>query len=574
MESRQLLAQERRGRGTPNTQNRQSNNNSNNAPSNEGGGGKRVSYDEALSTLQSLFPNMEKDAISCVLEAHHLHVDQTIDALLAMSMDGQMSTEDNNFSGSTNDIDNFIVGNDVSNNSTTDTNNNNVNNSNNNNISSSTLTSFSSTSTNTNVNQKQARRQQRKKRKVRVELPSDFLRVPGYSNGYGSGKRRESHRKRSTEHEKNDEELQQIMTDEQLALILQDELFLNEVEAMMRNQGGYYQTSHLDNVNRNAIAGNLNNNNSNSRNIGQNPSNSGQTSSSFNMNLAAMGDGMKKRISAMYASFKNRNTSRSRGNSEENLSSSSSPHISQLHQDRNKGKKNSALVPLMSPEEDSDDDEEEVIFFGSNTKGNGKHYNGKASFGGVEMSDFTLSPSKVSRENNLNSKQGQGLGMSGSNYTPSRGPGGSRSKLGINSPNIVRVDQTNTNRGLAHGPWDGGDSDEEEEEMGLDGFTIGAKGSKKSNTNINLSTNLNSEKNNRSDNPSFTNQKDEINTDSLMESSDESDQEAAIYSKYNYKPKKSPLKGLLSNSNSSSSPHKNANNQTSRQSLHENQNLL
>lgn len=205
------------------------------------------------------------------------------------------------------------------------------------------------------------------------------------------------------------------------------------------------------------------------------------------------------------------------------------------------------------------------FFFGSTSKGNGKAYNGKASFGGVELSDFTMSPSKYSRD--YNSKQG--IGMSGSNSTPSRGPGGNRSKFGMNSPNVVRVDQSKSERDLAHGPWDGEDSDEEEEEMAFDGFAIGTKAGKRS-TNSTLISSFPNGSNSTSVNPSFANKEGEINTESLMESSDESEEESAIYSKYNYKPKKSPTKRMLSNTSSSRNVH----NETSRQSLHQHQNLL
>jgi len=517
MEGHQLLTgQQARGR-IPTMQTQGSDNNN---------GSKRVTYEEALTTLHSLFPNMEKDVISCVLQANNLGVETTIDALLSMSLEGEITKTE---------PENSWDDEERSNREAVDFHNTDDKNSK---LSLSNTASNHSSSSTRDINTKT--KSQRKKRKVRVELPDNFLRVPGYPNGYGSRKGRESRRNKTTESQKNDEELQ-IMTDEQLALILQDELFLNEVETMMRQEDGY-QTSHLNNVNRNTVASN----------------NSMRNGTSFNMNLAAMGDGMKKRISAMYSSFKNRNTGNTTEGQENSLLSQTNPP----YQNSNKSNKNSDLVPLMSPEEDSDDDEEEVIFFGSTSKGSGKAYNGKASFGGVELSDFTMSPSKYSRDYNST----QGIGMSGSNSTPSRGPGGNRSKF-ANSPNVVRVDQSKSERNLAHGPWDGEDSDEEEEEMAFDGFAIGTKTGKRS-TNSTLINSFSNSSNSTNVNPSFANKEGEINTESLMESSDESEEESAIYSKYNYKPKKSPTKRLLSNTSS----NRNAN--TSRQSLHQHQNLL
>ena len=515
-------------------------------------GGKRVTYDEALSTLQSLFPVMEKDAISIVLQAHSLDVERTIDALLSMSIEGDESQAGGGGDADDDEGNGYIqretgteiqYNNNSSTSSTTSTDNNHIHH---NNIES------NSTDYGKQEQKQHKQQRQRKKRRVRVELPSDFLRVPGYPNGYNNkGKVSESRRTKTStgrstvlHGERTQDELEQIMTDEQLALILQDELFLNEVASMMSqeedNNDAYFWNT---NGNSRSDSSRRNNGQQSTFNSNSNSNATNQSSPSFNMNLAAMGDGMKKRISAMYASFKNRNTdSRSRGGISQNISSSRS-QTNQLHQSNIKNK-DGAFTPLMSPEEDSDeDDEEEVIFFGSTSKGRGKHYNGKASFGGLEMSDLTMSPSKLSNSTK------QGMRISGSDYTPSRGPGGDRSKSTMNSPNIVRVDQSNTKKSLAHGPWEAGESDEDEEEMGFDGFAIGGKGNK----------------------THFNDQRQEINTESLMESSDESEDEAAIYNKYNYKPKKSsPIKGLLSTTGS----YKNKDNETSRQSLHQHQNLL
>merc|ERR1712070_616688 len=121
-----------------------------------------------------------------------------------------------------------------------------------------------------------------------------------------------------------------------------------------------------------------------------NKSNTNTQSPSFNINLAAMGDGMKRRLGSMYASFQNKNNPRG------NMRNSSRNQPSTDHR------------PLISANRDAEDDEEEeVIFFGSKSSGNKYHrgqslgagtYNGKASFGGVEMSDLSLSPSKTNRK--------------------------------------------------------------------------------------------------------------------------------------------------------------------------------
>ncbi|XP_029556789.1 CUE domain-containing protein 1-like [Salmo trutta] len=64
--------------------------------SNPGGGGRtvrRLEFNQAMEDFRTMFPSMEQEVIECVLRANHGAVDSTIDQLLQMSLDGHGSDD-------------------------------------------------------------------------------------------------------------------------------------------------------------------------------------------------------------------------------------------------------------------------------------------------------------------------------------------------------------------------------------------------------------------------------------------------------------------------------------------------
>lgn len=51
----------------------------------------QLEFEEAMSDFKTMFPDMEKEVIEAVLRANQGAVDATIDQLLAMSVDNQVS---------------------------------------------------------------------------------------------------------------------------------------------------------------------------------------------------------------------------------------------------------------------------------------------------------------------------------------------------------------------------------------------------------------------------------------------------------------------------------------------------
>ncbi|KAK6322182.1 hypothetical protein J4Q44_G00069740 [Coregonus suidteri] len=61
-----------------------------------GGGGRTVrhlEFNQAMEDFRTMFPSMEQEVIECVLRANHGAVDSTIDQLLQMSLDGHSSDD-------------------------------------------------------------------------------------------------------------------------------------------------------------------------------------------------------------------------------------------------------------------------------------------------------------------------------------------------------------------------------------------------------------------------------------------------------------------------------------------------
>ncbi|XP_013993553.1 CUE domain-containing protein 1 [Salmo salar] len=61
-----------------------------------GGGGRtvrRLEFNQAMEDFRTMFPSMEQEVIECVLRANHGAVDSTIDQLLQMSLDGHGSND-------------------------------------------------------------------------------------------------------------------------------------------------------------------------------------------------------------------------------------------------------------------------------------------------------------------------------------------------------------------------------------------------------------------------------------------------------------------------------------------------
>ncbi|XP_041751328.1 CUE domain-containing protein 1-like isoform X3 [Coregonus clupeaformis] len=64
--------------------------------SNPGGGGRTVrclEFNQAMEDFRTMFPSMEQEVIECVLRANHGAVDSTINQLLQMSLDGHGSDD-------------------------------------------------------------------------------------------------------------------------------------------------------------------------------------------------------------------------------------------------------------------------------------------------------------------------------------------------------------------------------------------------------------------------------------------------------------------------------------------------
>uniref|UniRef100_A0A8C8LMA8 CUE domain-containing protein n=1 Tax=Oncorhynchus tshawytscha TaxID=74940 RepID=A0A8C8LMA8_ONCTS len=65
----------------------------NSRPGGSGRTVRRLEFNQAMEDFRTMFPSMEQDVIECVLRANHGAVDSTIDQLLQMSLDGHGSND-------------------------------------------------------------------------------------------------------------------------------------------------------------------------------------------------------------------------------------------------------------------------------------------------------------------------------------------------------------------------------------------------------------------------------------------------------------------------------------------------
>lgn len=192
-----------------------------------------ISFEDAVNTLAAMFPDWDRETLSAVLVSNHYHVERTIETVLSMASDTPVN--DNNNSNANNES-----------NSNSDGNNTQT-------VPQSILPppdmltpspSSSSSSSAVPVPQRegekkeseahaapsraQAYRERHQHRQshshsrthteranyrgTRCELPANFLRIPGYLTGFGSP---------------------QMISDEELALMLQSEIFQREARAAL-----------------------------------------------------------------------------------------------------------------------------------------------------------------------------------------------------------------------------------------------------------------------------------------------------------------------------------------------------
>lgn len=259
-----------------------------------------ISFEEAVDSLSSMFPTWDRDTLEALLSANENHLENTIENIFSMQDVYQTSSSStSNVTQGQTYMDKFE-------------------NKNNKNNSRATESKFNN----------DYRENKDGKRGIKVTLPDDFLRPPSFNRGNRS----------------NSGPINALtIGDEQLALMLQNEIFKNQVESTLGND--FMQGIRSENTQRNRQQSSFSNQ---SRQPSQ--QSEGIPDMGILKGLSSMGEAAKRSLTQLALQFSNSTSSNTnnRGSSETR-----------------------GLVSYQG--DDDDDDESEVINFDTNVNRRGAH---------------------------------------------------------------------------------------------------------------------------------------------------------------------------------------------------------
>jgi hypothetical protein len=291
-----------------------------------------ISFEEAVDSLSSMFPNWERDTLEALLSANDNHVENTIENIFSMEEVQQTPncTTTATVTQGTTYMDKFEENNNNNNNNQSHFNNN--NNNRNNNRSNNRVNG-------TKSNNESYRDNNNGKRGMKINLPHDFLRPPSFNSG------------NIIRDNSNSSGPVNSLTigDEQLALMLQNEIFKHQVESTLGNdfiQGFHSDTSqHMRNNNRQQTS-------FSNQSRQPPPQSEGIPDMGILKGLSSMGEAAKRSLTQLALQFSNstsNTTNRDRGSGE-------TRGLVSAYQDG-----------------DDDDDESEVINFDTSVNRRGGH---------------------------------------------------------------------------------------------------------------------------------------------------------------------------------------------------------